>query len=161
VCRFATGTLARIVSEDLVAWPLGPAAHGSTQVARLAPHGTLEYSSFNQLKGCAPQLHPVTCITTRCGAGDVLKWYIDTTTSHGGVMSLSVPVHFSYIQSAIVLTRHRASLSLSLLVKGLCCSVPTHRWQAAHVLHLLRSIPLSIINFSTISGRVMFVWDAL
>ena len=44
--RFATGTLARIVSDDLVTWPLGPGAHGSTHVARLAPHGTLEYLSL-------------------------------------------------------------------------------------------------------------------
>ena len=57
--RFATGTLARIVSDDLVTWPLGPGAHGSTHVARLAPHGTLQHCSFNQLKGFVSATPPL------------------------------------------------------------------------------------------------------
>lgn len=68
-CRFATGTLARVVSDDLVTWPLGPGAHGSTHVARLAPHGTLEYSSFNQLKGCAPLALALALALPTCTVG--------------------------------------------------------------------------------------------
>lgn len=44
--------VARVVSPGLVSWPLTATAHGSTAAGRLAPHGTLELASFNQLKGC-------------------------------------------------------------------------------------------------------------
>lgn len=52
--RSGSADLARIVSPGLVSWPLMATAHGSTAAGRLAPHGTLELASFNQLKGCVP-----------------------------------------------------------------------------------------------------------
>eukprot|EP00892_Ulva_mutabilis_P011256 jgi/Ulvmu1/8502/UM044_0036.1 len=52
--RTGGADVARIVSPGLVSWPLTSAAHGSTAAGRLAPHGTLELASFNQLKGCWP-----------------------------------------------------------------------------------------------------------
>lgn len=56
--RSGGADLARIVSPGLVSWPLTAKAHGSTAAGRLAPHGTLELASFNQLKGCAPVASP-------------------------------------------------------------------------------------------------------